>query len=301
MLNWLKVCFDAFHPLFQKENFTMSKLATIFGLILGLLMISSGIYDFESQQFIQAFFNPQALAIVLGGSFAALLINYSFSHLSCVFKGFLKTLTDEPAHPETLIDDLVSYSHTAKTKGILAIEKEVDMIDNSFLRYAFTEMLIYRDNDQLQQKLFSRLLQMKMRHQTCREAYENLATYAPAFGMLGTVMGLIMMMTVQVGGGETSPYTADSSEMLDGLLSGMGLALVTTFYGVFFANFLFLPIAGKLKILSDAEILQNEMIIEAVMAIKQQESTLMVRERLLSYLNDYLEEQSIEKAVNSSL
>ncbi|WP_130538095.1 motility protein A [Thiomicrorhabdus indica] len=279
----------------------MSKLATMLGLILGLIMIGSGIYDFESQQLIDAFFNPQALAIVLGGSLAALLINYPFKQVLCVFHGFVKTLRDEPVTPDELIDDLVSYSHTAKNKGVLALEKELEMVDNRFLRFAMTEMLIYRDKDQLKQKLISRLLQTRLRHQTCQEAFENLATYAPAFGMLGTVMGLIMMMTVQVGGGDSSPYGSDSTELLGGLLTGMGLALVTTFYGVLFANLLFLPIAGKLRILSDAEMLQNEMIIEAVMAIKQQESTLLVRERLLSYLNDYLEEEIIEKAVNQSI
>lgn len=275
----------------------MSKLATIFGLILGFVMIGNGIYDETTGQLIDAFFNFQALAVVLGGSFAALLVNYPLRQVACVFRGFAKTLGSEPETPDSLVDELVNISHLAKNKGVLAIEKEIDMVQNTFMRFAFTEMLIYRDSDQLRQKLYSRLLQKKMRHQNCREMFENLATYAPAFGMLGTVMGLIMMMTVQVSV-DSTPYS-DSSDMLGGLLSGMGLALVTTFYGVLFANLLFLPMAGKLKILSDAEMLQNEMIIEAVIAIKHQESTLLVRERLLAYLNNYLEEQVIEKEMNS--
>lgn len=278
----------------------MSKLATLLGLVIGLVMIGSGMYDFESQQIIEAFLSPQALAIVLGGSFAALLINYPLKQVACVFQGFSKVLRSEPVEPGELLEELVDYSYTAKNKGVLALERQLDLVENRFLRFAMTEMLIYREKDHLHQKLQARLLQMRLRHRTCQEAFENLATYAPAFGMLGTVMGLIMMMTVQVGGGDISPYGSDSSEMLGGLLTGMGLALVTTFYGVLFANFLFLPVAGKLKILSDAEVLQNEMIIEAVMAIKQQESTLLVRERLLAYLQNYLEDESLEKPINQS-
>lgn len=277
----------------------MSKLATLMGVIIGLLMIGSGIYDSQTQQLIDAFFNLQALAVVLGGTFAAILINYPVSHVFSAFQALLKTFSDEPKTPDSVVDQLVDFSHLAKNKGILAIEKELSAIDNTFMRFALTEMMIYRDSEQLKGKLYSRLLQMKLRHQAGREVFENMATYAPAFGMMGTVMGLIIMMTSQIGGVEATPYSTDSTNALSGLLTGMGLALVTTFYGVFFANFLFLPISGKLKILSDAEVLQNEMIIEAVIAIKQQESTLLVRERLLAYLNNYLEEQVIEQTINS--
>lgn len=276
----------------------MSKLATILGLILGLIMVGTGIYDFESQQFIGAFLNPQAIAIVLGGSFAALLINYPFKQVSCVFHGFVKVFNSEPVTPDALVEELIGYSHLAKNKGVLALERQLDLVETSFLRYALSEMMIYKDKDQLKQKLVYRLLQTRLRHQSCQEVFENLASYAPAFGMLGTVMGLIMMMTSQLGGGDN--YGADTTQLLSSLLTGMGLALVTTFYGVFFANFLFLPVAGKLKVLSDAEVLQNEMIIEAVIAIRDQESTLLVRERLLSYVNDYIEDEILQKAAQSN-
>lgn len=108
-------------------------------------------------------------------------------------------------------------------------------------------MLVYQDRDTLKQSLENRLINMRLRHLSCQEVYSNMASYAPAFGMMGTVMGLIIMMTTQVTG-NGSPYdTGASQDMLGSLLNGMGLALVTTFYGVMFSSLLFMPIAGKLK------------------------------------------------------
>ena len=263
----------------------MSKIATLFGIIFGLVMIGSTTYDFQSNQLISAFFNLQALLLVLGGTFAAILVNYSFEQIGCAYKGFVKVLTTEPARPDLIVEELVEFSHLSKHKGLLELEKHVDRVQTPFLKYSIGEMLLYKDRQELEKKLQSQLIYMRLRHQTCQEVYENMATYAPAFGMMGTVMGLIIMMTSQLGGSDASAYAANSADSLSGLLVGMGLALVTTFYGVLFANLFFLPIAGKLKILSDAEVVQNEMVIEAIMAMKDAESSLMVRERLLAYLD----------------
>jgi chemotaxis protein MotA len=265
----------------------MSKLATVLGVIIGLIILILSMIDYQQGQFIYAFFNWQGLALVLGGTLAAILINYPMRQVGCVFSGFVKVFGSEPARSDDVIEEIVHLSHISKQKGLLAIENQIDSIDDRFLRFSLTEMLIYNDAEMLRQSLENRLINMRLRHLGCQEVYGNMASYAPAFGMMGTVMGLIIMMTTQVGGGDASPYgTAQSNDMLGSLLSGMGLALVTTFYGVLFSNLVFMPIAGKLKVLSDAEVLRNEIIIHGVMALKKTESPLLIKEQLLAFVNE---------------
>jgi len=94
------------------------------------------------------------------------------------------------------------------------------------------------------------------------------------------------MMTTQIVE-PSSPYgSSEGQDMLSSLLHGMGLALVTTFYGVLFANLIFMPVAGKLKVLMDAEVLRNEMIIEGAIALKNTEATLLVKEKLLAFVSE---------------
>ncbi|MPQ77490.1 motility protein A [Hydrogenovibrio sp. JE_KL2] len=263
----------------------MSKLASIIGLILGLVVVLFNMVDFKSGQLLSAFFNLQALLVVLGGTFAAAFINYPLNQMLCFFKGIGKVLVAEPESESKIIEQLMYLSHLAYTKGELALEKEIENQSDRFLTFALTEMMIYRDEEQLRLSLENHLNSMRMRHLNCQDVFNNMASYAPAFGMMGTVMGLIMMMTSQVGGGDTANVVGQSENMLNSLLAGMGLALVTTFYGVLFANFIFIPMAGKLKVLSDAEVVKDEIIIYGVMGLKQKLPPLMMKESLLSYVN----------------
>jgi len=264
----------------------MSKLATILGIIIGSIILVLSMIDYQKGQFIYAFLNWQGLLLVLGGTFAAILINYPLSQVKCVFHGFGKVLVSEPARYTDIIEEMVRLSHVSKQKGLLGVEKEIDMLDDAYLRFALTEMLIYNDTEGLQQSLDNKLINLRLRHLSCQEVYVNMASYAPAFGMLGTVMGLIMMMTTLVVD-SGSPYGGgEAQDMLGSLLNGMGLALVTTFYGVLFANLVFMPIAGKLKVLTDAEVLRNEMIIRGTIALKNMEPTLLIKEKLLAFVNE---------------
>jgi len=263
----------------------MSKLATILGIIIGSIILVLSMIDYQKGQFIYAFLNWQGLLVVLGGTFAAILINYPLSQVKCLFSGFAKVISAEPATYSDVIEDIVRLSHVSKSKGLLWVEKEIDFIDDRFFQFALTEMLVYQDVSALKQSLDNRLINIRLRHLSCKEMYGNMAAYAPAFGMLGTVMGLIMMMTTQVVD-TGSPYGGEAQDALGSLLNGMGLALVTTFYGVLFANLVFMPIAGKLKVLTDAEVMRNEMIIQGVLSLKNTEPTMLIKEKLLAYVND---------------
>jgi len=137
---------------------------------------------------------------------------------------------------------------------------------------------------------------MQLRHGNCQEMFYNMASYAPAFGMLGTVMGLIMMMSMQ---GNTNPADnfamSEGNDVMQQLLTGMGVALVTTFYGVLLANFIFLPIAGKLSNLSKQEIREAEIIMMGILAIHRQESPLRIKDELLMFVSQRLRDDINEQ------
>jgi chemotaxis protein MotA len=264
----------------------MSKLATFIGVFFGSLIVLLSMVDFEKGQLLSAFFNFQGLLVVLGGTFAATLINYPLSQMGCFFRGIGKVFASEPESENEAIEQIVYLSHIAQSKGVLALEKEIELISDSFLRFALSEMMVYRDKEHLATSLENHLNAMRLRHLNCQDVFNNMASYAPAFGMMGTVMGLIMMMTSQVGGDAGTYTPGQSDDMLNNLLQGMGLALVTTFYGVLFANFVFIPIAGKLKVLSDAEALKNEILMYGVLGLKNEQPPLLLRESLTAFVNE---------------
>lgn len=263
----------------------MSRFASGLGLLLGILIIMLSMVDFETGKLLSAFFNLQAFLVVVGGTFAAAMINYPLSQLKLFFVGFKIIFTKEPAKEDDVVNSILELSHLAKSTSLLELEKHISSQTDPFLQFALSEMMIYNNIDQLTESLYNHLNAMRFRHLRTQDIFNNMATYAPAFGMMGTVMGLIIMMTAQVGAENTDAVVGEGKNMLDSLLEGMGLALVTTFYGVFIANFIFIPVSGKLKVLSDAEVAKNEIIIQGVLGLKKNMSTLILRDAMLAHKN----------------
>ena len=121
------------------------------------------------------------------------------------------------------------------------------------------------------------------RHHAGQELFLYMASYAPAFGMLGTVLGLIIMMN-NFSSGDEAASAASTAERFAELLSGMGLALITTFYGVFFANMIFLPIGGKLKRRSENELMLKSIVVEGIISIHAREHPILIREKLMTFV-----------------
>ncbi len=160
----------------------MSKLATFIGVFFGSLIVLLSMVDFEKGQLLSAFFNFQGLLVVLGGTFAATLINYPLSQMGCFFRGIGKVFASEPESENEAIEQIVYLSHIAQSKGVLALEKEIELISDSFLRFALSEMMVYRDKEHLATSLENHLNAMRLRHLNCQDVFNNMASYAPAFG-----------------------------------------------------------------------------------------------------------------------
>jgi len=269
----------------------MSKLATILGVLLALLVVFASMVDYTQMRFITAFFDVQSALIVIGGVLAATLINYPLNRLGCVFSAFVIVFSSESMHQQDVIDELLDLSIMVKRQSKLVLEEYAEDTKEHFLKIALMETLNTNDPLVLRRNLDNELNSMRLRHAACQDVFHNMASYAPAFGMLGTVMGLIIMMTSQ---GETSSVAvfgaSQSQDMMGKLLSGMGVALVTTFYGVVLSNLVFLPVAGKLKSLSDSEQHAAEIIIVGMMSIQRSDSPLRMKDELLTFVSKGIRE-----------
>ena len=172
---------------------------------------------------------------------------------------------------------MISISQVVKDKGVKGLEPVIKKTEDPFLRNALEMIPVETDNERYNKYLNSELKAMIERHQRGQEMLFNMGTYAPAFGMLGTVMGLILMMMGQMG--------ADEMEIdLNGVLVDMGLALRTTFYGVVLANLFFMPMAGKLKTMSEQDVYIREIMIEGLSCLHRKEHPLIIQDKLSAYL-----------------
>jgi chemotaxis protein MotA len=280
----------------------MSKLATIFGVILGLLVIFANMIDYSQMKFITAFFDLQSAIIVIGGVTAATLINYPLNRLGCVARSFVIIFSRETVHQQDIIDELLDLSTIAHRKGKLALEAHIEETQHHFLKIALQELMSTSDPNTLKRNLDNELNSMRLRHAACQDVFYNMASYAPAFGMMGTVMGLIMMMTSQ---GETNSVAvfgaSQSQDMMGKLLSGMGLALVTTLYGVVLSNLIFLPISGKLRSLSDSEQHAAEIMIVGMQSLQRQDSPMRTKDELLTFVSKSIRDEVDRQRSNEGL
>tara|TARA_X000001036_G_scaffold189958_1_gene179071 strand:- start:4914 stop:5792 length:879 start_codon:yes stop_codon:yes gene_type:complete len=230
------------------------------------------------------FFQAQSLFIVFGGVLSATLVNYPVKavlRLGSVFKNVIKS---EKFNFSKTIDKIVSLAEKARKDGLLSLEAGLNDIDSVFLRNGVELAINERDSSRLRTFLSMDLNNVATRHIGAQEIILYMAAYAPAFGMLGTVLGLIIMMNKFQMSGETTSIDFNVADQFSELLTGMGTALITTFYGVFLANLVFLPIAGKLKRRSENELMLKNIVLEGIISIHGREHPILIREKLMTFV-----------------
>ena len=230
------------------------------------------------------FFQAQSLFIVFGGVLSATLVNYPVKavlRLGSVFKNVIKS---EKFDFSKTIDKIVSLAEKARKDGLLSLEAGLNDIDSVFLRNGVELAINERDSSRLRTFLSMDLNNVATRHIGAQEIILYMAAYAPAFGMLGTVLGLIIMMNKFQMSGETTSIDFNVADQFSELLTGMGTALITTFYGVFLANLVFLPIAGKLKRRSENELMLKNIVLEGIISIHGREHPILIREKLMTFV-----------------
>ena len=271
---------------------------TIIGLVAGLLCIfvsmiwpevdrgdivlSTG----DSWRFEQLiwFYQPQSVFIVLGGVISATLVNYPIKAVINMGSVFKNVVLSEKFDFTGTIDKIVVLAEKSRKDGLLSLEAGLKDIESVFLRNGIELAINERDSNRLRTFLTMDLNNISTRHIGAQEIILYMAAYAPAFGMLGTVLGLIIMMNKFQMSGETSSIDFNVADQFSALLVGMGTALITTFYGVFLANMVFLPIAGKLKRRSENEIMFKSIVLEGIISIHGREHPILIKEKLMTFV-----------------
>lgn len=232
---------------------------------------------------INFFWDLKSIAIVLLGVLAATFVNLPLSAFGDIVNVTKVIFRNESYDYVGTIDRICERATKSRKDGILSLEKDLEMMKNPFFKKGIEIAINEKEVDRLRFLLDQEKDAIEDRHIAGAELYSCMAGYSPAFGMLGTVMGLVIMMN-SFGGGEAEAGAApvSTAEKFSGLLSGMAMALVTTFYGVFFANVFFTPMAGKLKRKDEMEMLHKNVIIEGVVSIKQNEHPLIIKEKLMT-------------------
>ncbi len=255
---------------------------TLLGLAAGISIIFIGIN--QSGGSLYWFFNLNSILIVVGGTFAATMVNLPLKALKNLPKILSNVFRADDADYDSIIEEIVIKAQKAKKDGLLSLEADLPKMREGFFKNGIELAINERESSRLRTFLNLELNNISSRHIAGQELFLYMASYAPAFGMLGTVLGLIVMMNNFSSGGGDASESLDVAERFAELLAGMGLALITTFYGVFFANMIFLPIGGKLKRLSENEMMLKSIVVEGIISIHAREHPILIREKLMTFI-----------------
>ena len=226
-------------------------ITIIIGWVIAFGMVVFGIFQGGQMDW---FIDPPSLAITIGGTIGCLIASYPLSYLAGLGKRFKLVFMPKKFNPEKYIDDIVEYAKIARGRGLLALEESANQCTDQFMKSALMLIVDANDTAKVRGMLDDAISFMCERHDNGRAFFEKGVAVFPAFGMLGTVVGLVNMLN-----------TMDSNP--EGLADGMATALITTFYGSLFANVLFNPMASALQNAHNDELLCMQIIEEGVLAI----------------------------------
>lgn len=244
-------------------------ILTIVGLVIGTGLTFWGMAAGGTNLII--FYDPASIAITVGGSFAALLVAYPISAMKRVIKVTLQSFKEGTTSSAEIINSFTTLSKKARREGLLSLEDEMAQLSNEFLKKGLQMVVDGLEPETIKEIMELEIGEMERRHTDGANMLKAWAAYAPAFGMIGTLVGLIQMLA----------NLSDSSA----LASGMGKALITTFYGALLANILLVPMAQNLNYKSSIEVNNREMMLEGILAIQSGVNPRIVEEKLTSYLS----------------
>ena len=254
-------------------------IATPAGILIGAFLLIISIILGGGMSGIAGFINIPSIMIVIGGTIAATLVRYPLQVVTGLVSLIMKTIFVKVSSPQVEMQNLIEYAKLARREGLLALESKVADIKDAFLSKAIQLLVDGTDADGLRSILEKEIDNLRGRHSKGKGVLESMGVVAPAFGMMGTLIGLVLMLR----------ELDDPSKI--GV--GMATALLTTLYGVIVANLIFLPMSGKLDVRSKDETLLKELILEGVVSIQSGDNPSIVEEKLKGFLSP--SERKVEK------
>ena len=241
--------------------------STPVGLVVGLGLIFGAIFLGDGWQ---TFFDPASLLLVVGGTAASLIVNYSFADLSQLPGGMKGLFAFEPPALRDYVRQFSALSGTARREGLLALDRQLGEVEDDLMRFGLEMAVDGVEEDEVCELLDQRIGEEAQRRGLLPKFFTTAGTYCPAFGMIGTLIGLIQMLQ----------NLNDPTK----IGAGMATAMITTFYGALFANLIFLPLAAKAKSQAGLTLKTRELVRLGILAIIRGDSPRMIEQRLGLFL-----------------
>lgn len=250
--------------------------STTIGMLGGLGMLVAVLFFAAEEP--TAFINLPGLAIVLGGTFAATFLSYPLKEVLRVFGLFGIVLRNERLYTRDDMEELIQISRLWLRGDIRAVEAALDKVSNPFLRTGVQLLIDLTPEEDILDLLQWRISRLRARERAEAQLFRVMASFAPAFGMIGTLVGLINMM-----------FILDEGDIAR-IGQHMAVALLTTFYGILLANMVFKPIAVKLERRTEQRVVLMNMVLQGISMMCQKRNPTLMRETLNSFMAHYKDE-----------
>ena len=242
-------------------------IATIIGILsgFGLVIVAIG-WDGG----LSWFFDLPSIMIVMGGTFGAILINYPFSTVLKVIPAAKSIFMRKKTDVQRIVNQFVEMAGVARREGLLALERMEPQFKNPFLSKAIALVLDGVEPADIEIILEAEIQSTEEQYRVGADIFTNMGNFAPAMGLMGTVIGLVKMLMQMSDPSKIGP--------------AMSLALLTTFYGIILSYLIFLPAAGKLRVQSSHDTLIKSLIMKGTLALQAGDHPRMMKQKLLSFV-----------------
>lgn len=245
-------------------------MLTAIGLLLGIGMMFYGMASAGMSE-MHLFWDAPSVAITLGGSLAAVMIVTPMSEFKKIGKLFIQAFKEPSSSSLETIATFSELSRKARKEGLLSLEDAINNLEDPFLKKGLQMVVDGIEPESIKEILELEISGMETRHNNGASIFKTWGAFAPGFGMLGTLIGLIQML------GDLSDVST--------IGASMGKALITTYYGSLIANLFASPISQNLLIKSAYEVNMREMMVEGILAIQSGVNPRIVEDKLISYLS----------------
>ena len=246
-------------------------IATILGIVLGAVMVVFGIITSGGVSAMGNFIDPPSIVITIGGSLSSLLSSYTMPEVINNLKGLGVAFKDPKMDHGAVIRQIIDLSNVARKEGLLALEEVAGNLDDEFMKKGILLIVDGTEPELVRGILETELVNMDDRHKSMAGFYDTWATLGPAWGMIGTLVGLVNMLK--------------NLDDFNTIGPNMATALLTTLYGSLIANWFCTPIANKMKNINSKEYQMKEIVIEGLLSIQAGENPRVIEEKLKSFLS----------------
>ncbi|MEJ5285209.1 MAG: MotA/TolQ/ExbB proton channel family protein [Brevinematales bacterium] len=216
------------------------------------------------------YFDLPSVLITIGGSFASLMICIPFEKIKMLKTLFGLSFQNKAFDPSATIETLITFAEKSRREGVLALEDDVAEVPDPFLKRALQLVVDGTDPEVVKNIMYAEMDQMEARHAQAKKIFDDWGYFAPSWGMIGTLIGLIAMLR--------------SMQDVSSIGKNMATALITTLYGAILANHFLLPMSAKLYLWNQYDVMMKEIVLEGVLSIQAGDNPTILREKLNSFL-----------------